>query len=1209
MYKLLLILAILTLQLINVNFAHSQDSRGRDFVVTFLPNYHQTGWETYDYLGLYITGPEGTSGIIEFKDIARQQFNINFVIPASGVYYYQVYWKDFELQGFLQNGLDNPIKQNNQIAPQSFRITSNLDVSVYALNKAMKSSDATIVFPVNVLGKEYILASYNSDEPNNPDSAGVNQNAFTPSEFAVVATENNTTVDFELTADAFSHGTLPFSRTLNAGDVFLVQTKYNDTGVYGDLTGSYVKADKPIAVFGGHQRALIPKKYVETLNSRDQIYEQMIPIEALGRTYIITPFADMIGFHGNGYNIYRIIAAFDSTAIYVNGSLKGIYNKGKFFEGKLDKAYVVTASKGVLAAQYMQSTGLVYSTESFKGDPSMLIVPPKKQYLTEYTTYNIQAKEYNDELGTNIYKYQYVTIIAPSAYIYTIKMDENFVDPSVFTSISNTCYSYASFPVADGVHNFHCEKPFGVYIYGYGNADSYGYNGGMNFGKVVEVIPDAKGEKVICPGDSVMLSAEGCVDIYWTPKNTLDNSDIRTPIAYPKKTTWYKAYMTDSLGCTYIDSVKITVVPSPFIEAGRDTSLCLGNLTILKPSGGTDYLWDKNPTLSCTNCKNPAATPVKSTWYYVTSTDIYGCGGRDSVYISIRPAPTIDAGRDTAFCLGNSLELRPSGGSYYTWDFDKSLSCIECDNPLASPTKKTTYFVTGYNEFGCLARDSITLDIFESDLIDAGKDTAICYGTSIRLNATGAVNYTWEYNPALSCWDCANPIALTNNDEIYYVSGVDSNGCFGRDSIKVKVYPDFTLSVSNDTTICIGKKAILKAKGAYKYHWEPADKVLCDSCDITESIIDSTITFYVTAESINGCQKRDSIQVTAVNCDLGINDLVYPLDVYCYDESSPCIIKNTGELPIRLDSLVLDGRDKGNFSIIPTGQYPLLIPKGGDYKFNVEFHPDTKSIFDAFIKVHSNLTPVDTIHITAEKRIAGLKLSATMSGGSKPGDTCNVMLNISSDDWSRLHVKYLNLKLQYKYYKFFADENHFALCGDMPNNWDVSAQRGYDIANQLEIWDINLSGVDELKGNTCLTLIRPIYMLHTNVVYDIEVSGAVPAHEICTQVDGTKANINLSYCLDTIRAISIGVGQFGYEIPNQICNNVLNARAYLPFAANVEISIIDVLGKEKNIFKGRLEQGYTQLDHDISNYPAGVYFISFKSGQVVITKKIIINTN
>ncbi len=1213
MYKsLIIIIAVFLLHFFAISIAHSQDSRGKDFIVTFLANYHQVGLETNDSLSLYITGQQGTIGNIHFRDIVGLPFDQPFTIPASGVYFFQVYWKNFELQGFMQYGKANGYKQNNQIAPQSFRVTTDTDVSVYALNKTFKSSDATIVFPINVLGKEYITASYNSNEPNNPDSVGVDRNTFTPSEFAVVATEDNTHIDFALTTGAYSHGTAPFSRDINAGDVFLVQANFNDTGVNGDLTGSYIKADKPIAVFGGHQRALIPNSYSGQIISRDQLFEQMLPIQSLGKSYIITPFAKPSDYSGYGYDVYRIIAAFDSTAIFVNGTLKGIYNKGKFYEGKLDDAYIVTASREVLAAQYKQATGLAYMgyySKNYKGDPFMLIVPPKKQYLTEYITFNIQAKEFNGFTSYDIYEDQFVTVIAPRAYIYTISMDGKPMDPINFTNIKNTCYAYATFPVTVGAHKFKGEKPFGVYVYGYGAADSYGYNGGMSFRSFEEILPDANGEKVICPGDSAKLSAVGCVDIYWTPQNTLDNPDITTPIAYPKTTTWYKAYMTDSLGCIFVDSVKITVVPSGLIDAGRDTTLCPGNFTILHPSGGVDYLWDYNPTLSCRNCENPAATPTKSSWYYVSSTDTNGCGGRDSVYIKVNPPPPIDAGKDTVFCLGNSLELRPSGGTYYTWDINNSLSCTDCDNPVATPTTRTTYYVTGYNQYGCFARDSITLGVFPSIMIKAGRDTAICYGSSIMLNATGGVDYLWENNKTLSCLDCPNPIASPTNDEIYYVSARDSNGCFGSDSIKVIVYPDFTLTVSNDTTLCIGKKAILKAEGAFKYHWEPSNKVPCDTCASNESIIDSTVTFYITAENEFGCQKQDSIVVTAVNCGLGSNDIIYPFQVYCYDESSPCSIDNMGELSIQLDSLILAGTDKANFSMINIGQFPRIIPKDEDYKFAVQFHPDTKSIYDAFIKVHSNLDKVDTIHIKAEKRIANLKLSASMTGGSSPGDTCEIKINIESDDWSRLHIKYLNLKLRYEYFKFFANENHFKLCGEIPSNWNISTESDYDIDKQLEIWNINLNGLDELKGNTCLTLIRPVYLLHSNVLYDIEVSGAVPEHEICTQVEGTKANILLNYCVDTLRAIKIGTGEFSYDVQNQICNKSINAQVHLPFATNVEISIIGILGQEKNIFKGKLNEGLTQLNHDISDFPTGVYYICFQSGQVVITKKIIINTN
>ena len=45
--------------------------------------------------------------------------------------------------------------------------------------------------------------------------------------------------------------------------------------------------------------------------------------------------------------------------------------------------------------------------------------------------------------------------------------------------IDNTSYSGAQIQISNGSTSLH-SAPFGIFVYGFGNADSYGYPGGFN---------------------------------------------------------------------------------------------------------------------------------------------------------------------------------------------------------------------------------------------------------------------------------------------------------------------------------------------------------------------------------------------------------------------------------------------------------------------------------------------------------------------------------------------------------------------------------------------------------------------------------------------------------------------------------------------------------------------------------------------------------
>jgi gliding motility-associated-like protein len=59
---------------------------------------------------------------------------------------------------------------------------------------------------------------------------------------------------------------------------------------------------------------------------------------------------------------------------------------------------------------------------------------------------------------------------------------------------------------------------------------------------------------------SANLWANGGIDYVWSPSFSLDNEFIYNPIATPDETTTYFVVITDEYGCTYLDSVLITVL-------------------------------------------------------------------------------------------------------------------------------------------------------------------------------------------------------------------------------------------------------------------------------------------------------------------------------------------------------------------------------------------------------------------------------------------------------------------------------------------------------------------------------------------------------------------------------------------------------------------------------------------------------------------------
>ena len=282
--------------------------------------------------------------------------------------------------------------------------------------------------------------------------------------------------------------------------------------------------------------------------------------------------------------------------------------------------------------------------------------------------------------------------------------------------------------------------------------------------------------------------------IQWTWKidnkiiNTKDLSSLSIPTAgsYP---VWLIA--KNSTGC--IDSTSTTVVvnQTPTIDAGRDTTICLGNSFVLNPSGASTYLWSPGTDLSCTNCTNPVSTPTNNIVYRVTGTTLEGCSNSDSIVVRVRNPFTVTVSASDTLCVGESIRLFASGAELYRWAPPAGLSSTTTANPIATPTTTTTYTVTGADTDNCFTdTKTVTVYVYNYPTINAGNDTVIMGGTSAQLLALGSpdiTSYTWSPSNTLSCTTCANPQATPKNNTTYAVEVSNIAGCKSRDSVTVLV--------------------------------------------------------------------------------------------------------------------------------------------------------------------------------------------------------------------------------------------------------------------------------------------------------------------------------------------------------------------------------------------------------------------------------------
>lgn len=361
-------------------------------------------------------------------------------------------------------------------------------ISLFAANYKKATFDATNVLPTTSLLNEYIIQSYT---PSDHDANGQGTH------FAVIAVEDNTVVDYcptvntisienakrayaytqgagmtpeEIALANFQPGDTLHSPVLMKGQVFYVWTGDGEGDEY-DLSGTYVKANNPIAVFQGSPHTNIPYE----VQQRDHIVSQAMPIQYWGNTFVLT------ASKSRPSDIIRIMALNDETEVRINGNLEYKFdfknNPKHYLEFEIgqngqfakDGSCLVTTS--CPCAVHLFIVSQKYHGDN-KGDPAMLWINPIEQQIDQVT-----FATYSSRNGVSSH---YVNVVTEMPEKMT--MDGNSIQ-SEFSAVSGSDNKYYYAQISLGSESAsHTLKSDGsnfiAHVYGFTNNESYGYSAG-----------------------------------------------------------------------------------------------------------------------------------------------------------------------------------------------------------------------------------------------------------------------------------------------------------------------------------------------------------------------------------------------------------------------------------------------------------------------------------------------------------------------------------------------------------------------------------------------------------------------------------------------------------------------------------------------------------------------------------------------------------
>ncbi|MFV8755320.1 hypothetical protein ACNOYE_32620 [Nannocystaceae bacterium ST9] len=351
----------------------------------------------------------------------------------------------------------------------AYKIVSDVPIIAYQFQpvngQTSFTSDASLLLPSSVYDQYYWAVGWGEPSYGN---AQIN----------IVAAQDDTHVTIKSSTATVAGGGIPalqanvdyvYPNAMNEGDYLQIEAN-------NQFTGTYITADKPIAVFSTHWCANVPIQNC----CCDHLEEQVYGLQTWGKSYV----ASRLPIRNNGtpeLTYWHLFAAENGTNVTFDAAVgvtgvpgAQVMNAGQVLLLQIGGTaqnpgdFVVEADKPIFMMQYMSSSANTNVAPAQAGDPAMTQGVPTEQFRDDYVLL-IPSNWVNDRL-----------VITKPANA-TITLDGAMIAPAMFTNIGTQGeWQVARVPAADGVHTLTGTAPFSVVVVGYDEYDSYAYPAGLD---------------------------------------------------------------------------------------------------------------------------------------------------------------------------------------------------------------------------------------------------------------------------------------------------------------------------------------------------------------------------------------------------------------------------------------------------------------------------------------------------------------------------------------------------------------------------------------------------------------------------------------------------------------------------------------------------------------------------------------------------------
>lgn len=391
---------------------------------------------------------------------------------------------------------------------------------------------------------------------------------------------------------------------------------------------------------------------------------------------------------------------------------------------------------------------------------------------------------------------------------------------------------------------------------------------------------------IICEGYLAQLTVNPHESYEWNNNAAQNGPSISVGTAGK-----YFVKVGNKVGCTFYDTIQVTVIPKPTITVSKDTVICVGDSSIIAanifPINPTDTIqWMKNGNLIRRTVGQASNTLKVGGGVYTAEIRT----GKLCVYTAIsrvdtsRPLLNAYAPVDTV-CQGQSVQLKldviPTATStfQFLWTgeiINGPLRQEPTANPISAGDNK--YVVKVTDDRGCTNIDSVIIYVKPLPKIITIPDTIVCLGKTIRLetNVSGGKpifkSQYWFPTTGISDPNILSPTITPTNDITYTVSVTDSDNCTARDEIKIKVAKfEVSPATTNFDTLCPNTVAqlnvsVLEGSGTYTYLWTPNTSLSSNTINNPIANPSKSTVYNVKVRDVkNYCEENRTVALTVIN--------------------------------------------------------------------------------------------------------------------------------------------------------------------------------------------------------------------------------------------------------------------------------------------------------------------------------------------------------